>query len=327
MSQRRKHIDRMLGARQQLDGHVADLETLLDLAGEGELVTAEFAEELAKLAQAVSHLEIETLLPGENDHRNALLTIHPGAGGVDSQDWAEMLLRMYLKWAERRGFRATITDIQPGEEAGIKSVTVEILGENAYGQLGVEIGVHRLVRLSPFDQASRRHTSFASVFVTPEIDDEISVDVRDEDLRIDTYRASGHGGQHVNVTDSAVRITHLPTGVVAQCQNERSQHKNKAKAMKILRSRIYQRELDKRMEETRKLEDSKADISFGSQIRSYVLHPYQMVKDHRTRREIGNVDAVLDGDLEELIRAALIARRDGRSVAPVPGAENRDPDG
>ncbi len=325
--QRRKHIDRMLETEKALEGQVGDLEALLELSGEGEPVTEEFAAELARLRGTVDELETETLLSGENDNRDALLTIHPGAGGIDSQDWAEMLLRMYLKWAERKGFRATITDIQAAEEAGIKSVTVEVAGENVFGLLSTEIGVHRLVRMSPFDQASRRHTSFASVFVTPEVDDEITVDIREEDLRIDTYRASGHGGQHINTTDSAVRITHLPTNIVAQCQNERSQHKNKATAMKILRSRLYQYELDKRLEATRKLEAGKAEISFGSQIRSYVLHPYQMIKDHRTKHEKGDVDAVLDGDLDGFIRAYLTARRDGQVVTPPAGAEGADTDG
>ena len=225
-----------------------------------------------------------------------------------------MLLRMYIRWAERKGFSAAITDIQAAEEAGIKSVTVEISGELAYGLLSTETGVHRLVRISPFDQAQRRHTSFASVFVTPAIDDEIVLDMEEEDLRIDTYRAGGHGGQHVNTTDSAVRITHIPTGLVAQCQNERSQHKNKAHAMKILRSRIYQHELDKRMEESKKLEKGKADISFGSQIRSYTLHPQRMVKDHRTKLSVGDADSVLDGDIDGFIRAWLVARRDRPGV-------------
>ena len=324
--QRRKQVERMLETGHKLDRQVGDLETLLELFREGESVTEDFAVELKKLRESVDALETETLFSGENDHRNALLTIHPGAGGIDSQDWAEMLLRMYLKWAERKGFRATITDIQSAEEAGIKNVTVEVAGENVFGLLSTEIGVHRLVRLSPFDQAQRRHTSFASVFVTPEVDDEIIVEIQDEDLRIDTYRASGHGGQHINVTDSAVRVTHLPTGLVAQCQNERSQHKNKAMAMKILRSRFYEHEMNKRLEETKKLEAGKADISFGNQIRSYVLHPYQLVKDHRTKLELGNVNAVLDGDLDPFIRACLVARRDGKVVTPAAGAEDRNTD-
>jgi peptide chain release factor 2 len=266
-------------------------------------------------------LETETLLSGTHDFRDAIVTIHPGAGGTESQDWAEMLLRMYLRWGERRGFETAITDIQPGDEGGVKSVTFTVHGDYAFGLLLSEIGVHRLVRISPFDQQARRHTSFASVFVVPEVDEEIKVEIRPEDLRIDTYRSSGHGGQHVNVTDSAVRITHLPTGLVAQCQNERSQHKNKDVAMKILRSRLYQHELEKRMAAARKLEESKADISFGSQIRSYVLHPYRLIKDHRTKLETGDVDSVLDGDINPFIRSYLIARRDGQVPPPYPMEE------
>jgi peptide chain release factor 2 len=319
--QRRKHLERMRETDESLERQVSDLETLGELAREGESVEAEFAAELDRLRSQVEELETETLLGGEHDHRNAILTIHPGAGGTESQDWAEMLLRMYLRWAERKGFSSAILDLQGGEEAGIKSVTVRVQGENAFGLLASEIGVHRLVRISPFDSAARRHTSFASVFVTPEVDDTIEIVLRPEDLRVDTYRSSGHGGQHVNVTDSAVRVTHLPTGIVAQCQNERSQHKNKDMAMKILRSRLYQHELDKRLEAARKLEESKADISFGSQIRSYVLHPYRMVKDLRTRVETGNVDAVLDGELDGFIRAYLIARRDGKVPPPYPAEE------
>jgi peptide chain release factor 2 len=233
-----------------------------------------------------------------------------------------MLLRMYLRWAERKGFKASITDITPGDEAGVKSVTFTVQGDYAFGLLMGEIGVHRLVRISPFDANARRHTSFASVFVTPEIDDKIEIDIKPEDLRIDTYRSSGHGGQHVNVTDSAVRITHLPTGLVAQCQNERSQFKNKDVAMKILRSRVYQYELDKRMEAARKLEETKADISFGSQIRSYVLHPYRLIKDHRTKLEVGDTDSVLDGNLDSFIRSYLVARRQGNVAPPYPMQES-----
>ncbi|MEE8201236.1 MAG: peptide chain release factor 2 [Candidatus Acidoferrales bacterium] len=313
--QQRKHLQRMVEAEQALARQLGDIAALLELGHEGEPVIPELAAELQQLRNHIEDLETETLLSGPQDHRNALVTIHPGAGGTESQDWAEVLLRMYLRWAERKGFRTTITDIQPGDEAGLKSVTFEVQGENAVGLLLSEIGVHRLVRISPFDAAARRHTSFASVFVTPEVEDQIKIDVRPDDLRIDTYRSSGHGGQHVNVTDSAVRITHLPTGIVAQCQNERSQHKNRDMAMKILRSRLYQHELEKRMEAARKLEDSKADISFGSQIRSYVLHPYKLVKDHRTKLEKGDVDSVLDGALDPFIRAYLVARRDG-TVAP-----------
>jgi len=311
----------MLESEQALARRLGDLAALLELAHEGEAVEKDFAAELGRLREQVEELETETLLSGSQDHRNAIVTIHPGAGGTESQDWAEMLLRMYLRWAERKGFATAITDITPGEEAGVKSVTFTVQGESAFGLLLAEIGVHRLVRISPFDQAARRHTSFASVFVTPEVDDRIEIDIKPEELRIDTYRSSGHGGQHVNVTDSAVRIVHLPTGLVAQCQNERSQHKNKDVAMKILRSRLYQHELDKRLAAARKLEESKSDISFGSQIRSYVLHPYQLVKDHRTKLEKGDVDSVLDGNLDPFIRSYLIARRDGQVPPPYPMEE------
>ncbi len=294
---------------------------MLELAHEGETVGSELEAGLARLAADTEELETEILLSGPHDHRNAIVTIHPGAGGTESQDWAEMLLRMYLRWSERKGFAASITDITPGDEAGVKSVTFTVEGDYAFGLLLSEIGVHRLVRISPFDAAARRHTSFASVFVTPEIDDKIEIDMKPEDLRIDTYRASGHGGQHVNVTDSAVRITHLPPGLVAQCQNERSQYKNKDVAMKILRSRVYQHELDKRLETARKLEETKADIRFGSQIRSYVLHPYRLIKDHRTKLEIGDVDSVLDGRIDPFIRAYLVARREGTVLPPYPMEE------
>ncbi len=258
----------------------------------------------------MSDLETKTLLAGETDRLNAILTIKPGAGGTESQDWAEMLLRMYLRWAEEKGFRATILDSTPGEEAGIKSATVQIEGENAYGMLAGESGVHRLVRISPFDQAARRHTSFASAFVIPEIDDRIDIVVRPEELRIDTFRAGGHGGQNVNKVESAVRITHLPSGIVVQCQNERSQHKNREIAMKVLRSQLYEQEIEKRRAAMRKLDASKPEISFGSQIRSYVMQPYQLIKDHRTKVERGDVQKVLDGDLDPFIRAYLLYRRD-----------------
>jgi peptide chain release factor 2 len=244
-------------------------------------------------------------LSGEHDAGNAILTIHSGAGGTESQDWAEMLLRMYLRWTERRGYHTEMVDYQPGEGAGIKSATMTVEGRYAYGYLHAEAGVHRLVRISPFDSNARRHTSFASVFVFPEIDDEIEVEINDVDLRIDTYRSSGAGGQHVNKTDSAVRLTHLPTGIVVACQNERSQHKNKAMAMKILRARLYELEQQKREESLAEFSKAKKDIAWGSQIRSYVLHPYRMVKDHRTGKEVGNADGVLDGDLDGFIEAYL----------------------
>jgi peptide chain release factor 2 len=254
------------------------------------------------------------LLSGENDKLPAIVTIHPGAGGTESQDWAEMLMRMYLRWCERHKFSNVITDRLEGEGAGIKSVTFEVNGPNAFGMLQSEIGVHRLVRISPFDSAARRHTSFASVFVYPQIDDEIKIDIKDNDLRIDTFRSGGAGGQHVNMTDSAVRITHFPTGIVVQCQNERSQIKNRASAMKQLRAKMYEFELDKKREESRIVEDSKLGINFGSQIRNYVLAPYRMVKDLRSKLSIGDPSRVLDGDLDELIHSYLVWRKTGKTA-------------
>ncbi len=246
------------------------------------------------------------MLGSEQDPLNAIMSIHAGAGGTEAQDWAEMLLRMYLRWAEKKGYTATIIDYLPGDEAGVKSVTVTIEGEYAYGFAKAEIGIHRLVRISPFDAGARRHTSFASVFVYPEVNEEIVVEIDEKDLRIDTYRSTGAGGQHVNKTDSAVRITHLPTGIVVQCQNERSQHKNKAMAMKYLKSRLYERKLQEQNEKTNELNKTKKDIAWGSQIRSYVLHPYKMIKDHRSNLETGNVDRVLDGGIDDFIEAYLL---------------------
>jgi peptide chain release factor 2 len=310
----KKRLDDLISTDADLRRRAADIDAYFELAREGEHVESDLQREITALQSEVDRLETETLLSGENDARNAIVTIHPGAGGVDSQDWADMLLRMYLRWAERQGFSTEVNDYQPGEEAGAKSATFSINGHYAFGLLTSEIGVHRLVRISPFDQAKRRHTSFASVFVSPEIDDSIEVVIRPEDLRIDTYRSSGKGGQHVNTTDSAVRITHIPTGIVASCQNERSQHKNKDKAMSMLRSKLYEVEMEKKREATKKIEDSKLDIDFGSQIRSYVLQPYRMVKDHRTKVEVGDVDRVLDGDLQPFIRAYLLMRRDEKSA-------------
>jgi len=305
----RKRVQELLDDDQRLARALEDLGAYFELAREGEPVLEEIAREQQKLRSSLEAIETRTLLGGEHDGLNAILTIHPGAGGTESQDWAEMLLRMFTRWAERHGFRVTINDRQEGEEAGIKSATLTVEGEYAYGLLQSETGVHRLVRISPFDSAKRRHTSFASVFVSPEIDDKIEINIREEDLRIDTFRAGGKGGQHVNMTDSAVRIVHLPTNIVVQCQNERSQHKNRDLAMKILRSRLYEHELEKKRAAARKIEDSKLDIDFGSQIRSYVLQPYQMCKDTRTKLEIGDVNRVLDGDLDALQRAWLIERR------------------
>ncbi|MGB6975310.1 MAG: peptide chain release factor 2 [Terracidiphilus sp.] len=310
----RKRLEAMVAADEELVRRTGDIEAYFELAGEGEEVEAELDRDIKALAAFTDELEARTMLNGEADALNAIVTVHPGAGGTESQDWAEMLLRMYLRWAEQQGFKTEMNDYQDGEEAGIKSATFTITGEYAFGWLGGESGVHRLVRISPFDSAKRRHTSFASVYVSPEIDDTIHVDLKIEDLRIDTYRSGGKGGQHVNTTDSAVRMTHLPTGIVVQCQNERSQHKNREKAMKMLRSRLYEYELEKKRAASKKLEDSKLGINFGSQIRSYVLQPYRMAKDHRTKVEVGDVDKVLDGYLEPFLRGYLLAKRRGTAV-------------
>jgi peptide chain release factor 2 len=320
--QQRKQLEDRANGEAALESKASDLDTYFHLAHEEsnsqqrEALLEDIAKELAAADAYVSDLETKTLLAGESDAMNALVTIKPGAGGTESQDWAEILLRMYLRWAESKGMKATVIDSSPGEEAGIKSATVEINGENAYGMLAGESGVHRLVRISPFDQQARRHTSFASVFVIPEIDDRIEIVVKPEDLRIDTFRAGGHGGQNVNKVESAVRFTHLPSGIVVQCQNERSQHKNRELAMKVLRSRLYEAELEKRRGDMRKLDATKSDISFGSQIRSYVMQPYQMIKDHRTKLERGDIQKVLDGDIDPFIRAYLLYRRDVEQVAP-----------
>lgn len=281
----------------------------MELSEEGENVDEEIRESLAFFEKDLAEAELQMLFFEEDDARNAILTIHPGAGGTESQDWTQMLLRMYLRYAERKGFKVEIIDSLPGEEAGLKSVTVRIEGDYAYGLLCQDSGVHRLVRISPFDANKRRHTSFAAVFVYPEVEEDIEIEINPEELRIDTYRSSGSGGQHVNVTDSAVRITHIPTGIVVQCQNERSQHKNKASAMKVLRARLYELEKKAKREKIEKLEDAKSDIAWGNQIRSYVLHPYRMIKDVRTKVEIGDVDRVLDGDIDEFIKSSLLLRK------------------
>ena len=312
--QERKRLEQAVDNDRRVAGLTEDLDTLFELAREGENVDSDISRELHTYSELLEKLENEMLLSGENDARSAIVTIHPGAGGTESQDWAEMLLRMYLRWAERNDLQAVVTDRLEGEGAGIKSATFEMNGENAYGLLQSEIGVHRLVRISPFDANARRHTSFASVFVYPQIDDEIKVDVRPDDIRIDTFRSSGAGGQHVNMTDSAVRITHFPTGIVVQCQNERSQHKNRDMALKQLRARLYEYEMEKKRAAEKKLEATKADINFGSQIRSYVLAPYRMIKDHRTKLAIGDVDRVLEGDLEPLVHAYLVWRKTGKTA-------------
>jgi peptide chain release factor 2 len=277
----------------------------------GEPVEGEFAQGLDVFDQEVQAGEIKKMLGGEHDRKNAIVTIHPGAGGTESQDWAEMLLRMYLRWAERRGFKQELIDYQPGDEAGLKSATFTVTGDYAYGLLTAEAGVHRLVRISPFDQAARRHTSFASVFVWPELPEDVEVEIDEKDLRVDTYRSSGAGGQHVNVTDSAVRITHIPTGIVVSCQNERSQHKNRAQAMKVLKSRIFDLKMKEQQAKLDQLGGEKRDIAFGSQIRSYVLHPYQLVKDHRTKESVGDVNRVLDGDIDAFIKTFLMKKASG----------------
>ena len=286
-----------------------DITVLIDLDSEGEDVDADMESGLTSLAASLDQVEMALMLDGENDSNNAIVAINSGAGGTESQDWAAMLHRMYLRWADQMGFTTKALDHQPGEEAGLKNATFMVNGQFAYGYLKAEVGVHRLVRISPFDANKRRHTSFASVFVFPEVDDDVKIEIDEKDLRIDTYRSSGAGGQHVNVTDSAVRITHLPTKIVVQCQNERSQHRNRDMAMKVLRARLYEHEMAERLKEREEAAGTKMEIGFGSQIRSYVLHPYQMIKDHRTKVEVGDVNRVLDGDLNQFIRTFLLSRK------------------
>ena len=313
--QDRKRLEESLAQDSNITGVNSDIQTLFELSKEGEDVAAELEKEMSKFRAQLDGLETGMLLSGENAGRAAIIAIHPGAGGTESQDWAEMLLRTYLRWAERHKMHAEVTDRLEGEGAGIKSATFEINGENAYGLLQSEIGVHRLVRISPFDANARRHTSFASVFVYPQIDDSVKIDIKPDDVKVDVFRASGAGGQHVNRTESAVRMTHLPTGLVVQCQNERSQHKNRASAMKQLRAKLYEYEMAKKRVEQDKLEDTKLEINFGSQIRSYVLAPYRMIKDHRTKLSVGDVDRVLDGDLDEFIHAFLVWRKTGKTAS------------
>jgi peptide chain release factor 2 len=307
VGRKRARVEKRIASGEAINAKAEELDVLLELQREGEHVDADIEQLLSQLETEVTSIEMTMKLSGEHDDRDVILAIHPGAGGTESQDWAEMLLRMYLRYAERKGWSAEIVDYQSGEEAGLKSATVMIRGDYAYGYMKSEHGVHRLVRISPFDAAKRRHTSFASVYVYPDIDEEIEIEINDKDLRVDTYRSSGAGGQHVNVTDSAVRITHLPTGVVVTCQNERSQHKNRDVAMKLLRSKLYQLEVEKRQEDQEKLEGEKKDIAFGSQIRSYVMQPYQMIKDLRTGYEVGDVQRVMDGDLDGFVEAYLAA--------------------
>ena len=301
-----------------------DLAVLVEWAGAGEPVEAELGQALDGLEQEVQAGEIKKMLGGEHDRRNAIMTIHPGAGGTESQDWAEMLLRMYLRWTERRGFKREMIDYQPGDEAGLKSATLTVSGDYAYGLLSAEAGVHRLVRISPFDQAARRHTSFASVYVWPELPEDVDVEIDENDLRIDTYRSSGAGGQHVNVTDSAVRLTHLPTGIVVSCQNERSQHRNRDSAMKVLKARLYDLKLKEQQARLNQISGAKKDIAFGSQIRSYVLAPYQMVKDHRTKEQVGDPERVLEGDIDHFIKTYLMKKSSGTLGEATPEDDDRD---
>ena len=309
--QRRRRLQEDFDLADSIGKRIEDLAVLIEWAGQGEDVLQDLLTALDGLQTEVEAGEIKKMLGGEHDRRNAIVSIHPGAGGTESQDWAEMLLRMYLRWAERRGFSKEIIEAQPGDEAGVKSATITVVGDYAYGSLLPEAGVHRLVRISPFDQAARRHTSFASVFVWPELPEDVDIQIDEKDLRIDTYRSSGAGGQHVNVTDSAVRITHLPTGIVVSCQNERSQHRNKDAAMSVLRSRLYDQRLQEQQDRLAQIGGEKKDIAFGSQIRSYVLHPYRMVKDHRTKLDEGNVDRVLDGDIDDFVKAYLMKKATG----------------
>jgi peptide chain release factor 2 len=308
VGRKRARIEKRIASGESIDTKVDELDVLLDWLREGENVEADIDAVLTKLETEVNDVELTMKLSGEHDDRDATITIHPGAGGTESQDFAEMLLRMYLRYCERKGWSTEMIEYQAGEEAGLKSATVMVRGDYAYGYLKAETGVHRLVRISPFDAAKRRHTSFASVLVYPDIDDSIEIEINDKDLRVDTYRSSGAGGQHVNVTDSAIRITHMPSGIVVTCQNERSQHKNRDTAMKLLRARLYQLELEKRKEEQSRIEGEKKEIGFGSQIRSYVLQPYQLVKDMRTGHESGDPSRILDGDLDAFIEAYLSAQ-------------------
>jgi peptide chain release factor 2 len=315
--QRRRRLEQDRDLVASLKSRTDDLAVLLEWAEAGEPVDEDFARGLDALDQEVQAGEIKKMLGGEHDRKNAIVTVHPGAGGTESQDWAEMLLRMYLRWSERRGFKREIIDYQPAEEAGLKSVTFTVNGEYAYGLLSAEAGVHRLVRISPFDQAARRHTSFASLHVWPELPEDVDIVIDEKDLRIDTYRSSGAGGQHVNVTDSAVRLTHLPTGIVVSCQNERSQHRNRDSAMRVLKARLYDLKLKEQQSRLQQITGLKKDNAFGSQIRSYVLHPYQLVKDHRTKEQVGDPARVLDGDLDLFIKTYLMKRASGTLGDPV----------
>jgi peptide chain release factor 2 len=314
--QRRRRLEEDISLRDSLKRRVDDLAVLVEWAQAGETVGDELTKGLDDLGSEVESGETKKMLGGEHDRKNAIITIHPGAGGTESQDWADMLLRMYVRWSERKGFKREVLDYQPGDEAGIKSATLAIYGDYAYGMLLAEAGVHRLVRISPFDQAARRHTSFASLYVWPELPEDVDIEIDEKDIRVDTFRSSGAGGQHVNVTDSAIRITHIPTGIVVSCQNERSQHKNRAQAMKVLKARLYDIRTKEQEAKLAQLGGEKRDIAFGSQIRNYVLQPYQLVKDLRTKEQTGDVNRVLDGDIDMFIKAYLMKKAAGTLLTP-----------
>ena len=299
-------LEKDISLRQNLVQKAEDVEVLLEFLNENQVEEDEVEKELNIFSSLIKDFELKLILNGENDMNDAIITIHPGAGGTESQDWAEMLYRMYSMWAESKGFKFNVIDFQNGDEAGLKDCTLEISGDYAYGLLQSEIGIHRLVRISPFDSNSRRHTSFASVTVSPAVNDDIDIDINQKDLRIDTFRSSGAGGQHVNKTDSAIRITHIPSGIVTQCQTQRSQHKNKEQALKVLKSKLFQLEVEKQLQNKKELEGEKKDIGWGNQIRSYVFHPYNMIKDHRTKHEVGNIKSVMDGNIDEFIYSYLL---------------------
>ena len=299
-------LEKDISLRKNLVQKAEDVEVLFEFLNENQVEEDEVEKELNVFSSLIKDFELKLILNGENDMNDAIITIHPGAGGTESQDWAEMLYRMYSMWAESKGFKFNVIDFQNGDEAGLKDCTVEISGDYAYGLLQAEIGIHRLVRISPFDSNSRRHTSFASVTVSPAVNDDIDIDINHKDLRIDTFRSSGAGGQHVNKTDSAIRITHVPSGIVTQCQTQRSQHKNKEQALKVLKSKLFQLEVEKQLQNKKELEGEKKDIGWGNQIRSYVFHPYNMIKDHRTKHEVGNIKSVMDGNIDEFIYSYLL---------------------
>ena len=299
-------LEKDIALRKNLVQKAEDVEVLFEFLNENQVEEEEVKKELNSFSNLLKEFELKLILNGDNDSNDAIITIHPGAGGTESQDWAEMLYRMYSMWAESKGFKFNVIDFQNGDEAGLKDCTVEISGDYAYGLLQAEIGIHRLVRISPFDSNSRRHTSFASVSVSPAVNEDIDIEINQKDLRIDTFRSSGAGGQHVNKTDSAIRITHIPSGIVTQCQTQRSQHKNKEQALKVLKSKLFQLEMDKQLLNKKELEGEKKDIGWGSQIRSYVFHPYNMIKDHRTKYEVGNIKSVMDGNIDDFIYSYLL---------------------